>query len=444
VRPFDELERIEIIPAQREVGVGESLALEVEAFRADGTKVTPLSLPVDWHSDAPERASVDASGLLRGIARGWVNIQASVGELRAEAGFRVELKFKAFGNNGGGYVISTGGQIYTMYFDEVTENSDGLWMPEFNQIRINDDAHFISIGNNQNGGRCALTRDGRVYCWGQNVLGNLGVDFVTTVLESPTLLETELRFESLAMGQYSTCGLTGSGSIYCWGDLLISGNFEDRYPDFLVGQSYEPALIDAGRYERIMMTRNTLCAQEIKTNAWYCMGSGEYGTLGNGSLDDQDELVAIGEPRVFLKLASRNGTTVGEGICGIDAQFQVWCWGRASGSIPQPVSWTDEMVDIQPQGLGFCSVTPDRHIQCWGRLSPCAVGRRAWVPNSETAYYEVPQAPIEGLPPDWESLAGRCVLTEGGDIWCWGLSQSTGNPIRPLECEPSAQRVQTF
>lgn len=444
VLPLDALDRIEVVPDIREVGVGENLTLEVEAFRADGTKVTPLSLPVDWHSDAPERAAIDANGLLVGLKRGIVSIRASVGELWAEADFRVELKFATFGRDGADYAISTGGQIYWVGFNESIENSDGLWMPKFELIEVDDDVHFKAMTTSRGFSNCALSTDGRVYCWGENLLGNLGADFQTHRLESPTLLETQLRFESLAMGAHSTCGLTGNGSLYCWGDLLISGNYEDRGPDFIETHSYEPVLIDAGPFSRIFMTRNSLCAEETKTKRWRCMGSGEYGYLGNGSLDDQDELVAIGEPGVFLKVAANNGNAVSRGICGIDEQYHIWCWGGTLGNVPQRKSWSDEMVDIKPLGAGFCSATPERSIQCWGELSPCSVGRRAYVPNSEQTYYDVPQAAIENIPEDWVALADRCVLTEGGDIWCWGLPQSTGNSVRPLECEPSAQRVQTF
>src|SRR5690554_7228201 len=70
------------------------------------------------------------------------------------------------------------------------------------------------------------------------------------------------------MGAHSTCGLTGNGSLYCWGDLLISGNYEDRGPDFIETHSYEPVLIDAGPFSRIFMTRNSLCAEETKTKRW--------------------------------------------------------------------------------------------------------------------------------------------------------------------------------
>ncbi|AWV90360.1 Ig-like domain-containing protein [Bradymonas sediminis] len=444
VRPFDELERIEIIPAQREVGVGESLALEVEAYRADGTEIVNLNLPVDWHSDTPERATIDPNGLLSGIERGEVEVKATVGGLQARANFRVELKFKAFGDQGAHYAISTGGQIYWVKFNDSVENSDALWIPKFEQIEVDGDVHFKSMTTQDGSANCALSTDGRVYCWGQNTLGKLGADFQTPQLESPTLLETALRFESLAMGAHSTCGLSAEGSIYCWGDLLISGNYEERATNLLETHSYEPVLIDSGPFARIFMTRNALCAEETKTKRWHCMGSGEYGYLGNGSLDDQDELLAIGEPGIFLEIAAKNGAAVRDGICGIDEQLHIWCWGGGVGSVPQRKPWSDEMVDISPLGLGFCSATPERQIQCWGQLSPCTVGQRAWVPNSESQYYEVPQAAIQNIPEDWESLAGQCVLTEGGDIWCWGLSQSTGNPIRPLECEPSAQRVQTF
>jgi alpha-tubulin suppressor-like RCC1 family protein len=77
---------------------------------------------------------------------------------------------------------------------------------------------------------CALTADGRAFCWGLNDRGQLGA--TTTVIcgdttsqsavlaacsPTPIAVNTTLRFTALAAGFFHTCGLVAGGDVYCWG-----------------------------------------------------------------------------------------------------------------------------------------------------------------------------------------------------------------------------------
>jgi alpha-tubulin suppressor-like RCC1 family protein len=78
---------------------------------------------------------------------------------------------------------------------------------------------------------CALTAAGAAYCWGRNDFGQLG-NPVSAAVPAPTLVGTNVAFRSLSMGELYTCGVTGipnavigpsqsPGTIYCWGDNLF-------------------------------------------------------------------------------------------------------------------------------------------------------------------------------------------------------------------------------
>ncbi len=78
---------------------------------------------------------------------------------------------------------------------------------------------------------CALTAAGAAYCWGRNDFGQLG-NAVSAAVPTPTLVGTGVTFRSLSMGELYTCGVTGipnavigpsqsPGTIYCWGDNLF-------------------------------------------------------------------------------------------------------------------------------------------------------------------------------------------------------------------------------
>jgi alpha-tubulin suppressor-like RCC1 family protein len=83
--------------------------------------------------------------------------------------------------------------------------------------------HGVAVGDNH---ACALDASGAVFCWGLNDDGQAGARFgnvVTTPQCVPTdangnCVQTNLTFSALAAGSNHTCGLTKTGHVYCWGD----------------------------------------------------------------------------------------------------------------------------------------------------------------------------------------------------------------------------------
>lgn len=72
---------------------------------------------------------------------------------------------------------------------------------------------------------CALTANGRAYCWGQNVHGELG-DGTRENRSTPVPVAGGLSFRSIYAGGALTCGFTDDGTEYCWG-LNQSGQLGD-------------------------------------------------------------------------------------------------------------------------------------------------------------------------------------------------------------------------
>ena len=73
----------------------------------------------------------------------------------------------------------------------------------------------ITIGY---GHTCALTNEGKAYCWGWNNKGQLGNNS-TTSSSTPVAVQMPagVSFKSIAAGYYHTCALTNEGKAYCWG-----------------------------------------------------------------------------------------------------------------------------------------------------------------------------------------------------------------------------------
>jgi len=68
---------------------------------------------------------------------------------------------------------------------------------------------------------CALNSDSAAFCWGQNLAGELGSGTVGEGNPVPTAVAGGLRFVQLTGGWYHACGLTSTGAAYCWGSNVV-------------------------------------------------------------------------------------------------------------------------------------------------------------------------------------------------------------------------------
>jgi alpha-tubulin suppressor-like RCC1 family protein len=65
---------------------------------------------------------------------------------------------------------------------------------------------------------CGIATSGAAYCWGENNVGQLGDGTSGNSRLNPTAVSGSFTFTSLAIGSGHSCGLTGNGTLYCWGD----------------------------------------------------------------------------------------------------------------------------------------------------------------------------------------------------------------------------------
>ncbi|NNE72386.1 MAG: hypothetical protein HKN26_01860, partial [Acidimicrobiales bacterium] len=63
---------------------------------------------------------------------------------------------------------------------------------------------------------CAIDLAKRLWCWGRNSAGQLGVGDVTERL-SPTQVGTDTDWTSVTLSAFSTCGIRTTDDLYCWG-----------------------------------------------------------------------------------------------------------------------------------------------------------------------------------------------------------------------------------
>jgi alpha-tubulin suppressor-like RCC1 family protein len=364
--------------------------------------------------------------------------------------------------------------------------------------------HRIALGSLHD---CVVTPTGLVGCAGYNREGQLG-DGTTEDRRALRVVSELHDIESVAAGGAFTCALQRSGQVWCWGEN-VSGQVS--------GESLTPAtpqLVHGLRdIVEIAAGGDHACARDRDGAVW-CWGCGLNGQLGNGdrrapsrSVGEQsthewvDTLSARMPVRVSgmpaaTKLAAGSAGTCNAHTCAIDAAGRVWCWGEDRGgaigsrptaesnAVPGIVTGAPKARAIAAGAGHTCAVSSEGRVACWGnnadgqlgdgtrlsRTSPvyvnglekieaiaaggnhtCAVDHAGSVFCFGSNEYgqlgtgdreaELNPTRIAGLPPIQEIAAGccsTCARTTEGNVWCWGRNDE-GRYSRLASTDPTLQ-----
>lgn len=125
---------------------------------------------------------------------------------------------------------------------------------------------------------CALT-DTQAWCWGDNRHGQIGP---AGGAGSLTPVEVDLpggvRFVSISAGDFHSCATTPEGKVWCWGD--------NRYGQLGVADrasSPDPVPVSPELTFRSFSAGETLSCGVTTARAVYCVGDNSYGQIGDGT-----------------------------------------------------------------------------------------------------------------------------------------------------------------
>lgn len=150
-------------------------------------------------------------------------------------------------------------------------------------VRVVGGYRFSSLAAG-NSHACGLTGDGRAYCWGESLNGQLGTG-TTAPSSSPVPINGDLRWASLSLGGGHSCGLTSGGAAYCWGS-----NVRGQFGTGTTEDASSPKLIAGpGTYVAIAAGGSHTCGLTVAGTA-FCWGRGDYGQLGDGRIEIGDRL----------------------------------------------------------------------------------------------------------------------------------------------------------
>lgn len=249
---------------------------------------------------------------------------------------------------------------------------------------------------------CAVTREGRLFCWGDNSQGQLGDGTRTGGGPRAVLLREHVL--SVSAGGNHTCALTRSRRLYCFGD----GSFGQLGDDQQAG-SPVPRLVHRGQgleQGRVvaMDAGSTHTCAAVDDGRVLCWGSNMFGQLGDGTLQDRRVPVRVADP-ALTTLRADSVSTGARHTCLADRGGTAFCWGdNTFGQLGTGVAGVSPMPG---RVVGPHMGTPFRSVVA-GQEHTCGVNRSAvtlcWGSNvsgrsgAPPAVAIVPVASLAGWP----------------------------------------------
>lgn len=509
-----------IVPALDSIVQGDTVQFIAVGRTADGQE---FPIEVDWHSTDPVGVPIDSSGRAIAIRRVTAGISASAKGVVGNRIVRViptPAELRVFPEHAG--FVGSG----TYQLLAVVRDSFGRTLPgRVIRWTISDSAHLAPAGTGDSpqslvvvtsapgtfvataethgrrvadtitvgqvtfdsiwvrtGRACAVTTDGRPFCWGSGIANRLGSGMQVDAL-FPQAVSGGYRFASMAMDDVVGCGLTPVGDAFCWG---ADTGYAVAYP-FPVDSI--PRGTGPGHHWRTLYTAglggygSTLCGLEQTTA--YCWGQNGLGQLGVGDLGIRSTPTPVSGGLAFASLAlgryAACGVTVAgklycwgvpaflgpdpvpygrcglglaclpvplqdsvtfatvvaesESFCALDSNQRPWCWGYQAGYGPPTQTVALQLLQVSTGDTHSCGLLPNHAAVCWGDNSMGALGEGTRTSSP------VPVPVASGL--TFRQIAvgenSTCAITLSGTAYCWGQNDAgqVGDGTRIMRLVPT-------
>jgi len=302
-------------------------------------------------------------------------------------------------------------------------NLTGATSASFNVLSVTNGL-FSSVSTGGNG-TCGLSTTGQAYCWGDNSFGQLG-NGSNSGSTIPVRVSGGLTFRSVSNGSLDlfACGLTTSGSAWCWG-LNEYGELGNGTSGSNHNSSVPVAVVGGLTFTSLSAGPGGHACGVAVGGAAYCWGYNSSGQLGTGSLVTSSSPVPVSGGLSFASLsAGQNWQT-----CGVAIGGAAYCWGNngsgrlgngstTNSNTPVPVSGGLIFANVSTGFNSTCGLTVTGAAYCWGDNTYGELG------TGSTTNSNVPVAVSGGLKFGSVSVgdAFACGIATGGTAYCWGYN----------------------
>ncbi len=304
---------------------------------------------------------------------------------------------------------------------------------------------------------CAVKTDGTVWCWGLADSGQLGDGTLgdanavrlhpVQVIQGAGMLT---GVKAVAAGWFTTCALKTDGTVWCWGQNDLGQLGINTGGDDTDANSLEPVqVLQGGGFltgvKAIAGGGRHFCALKTDGTVW-CWGYDGFAQLGDGTIGTGRYQTRLTPVQVILGSGKMTGViaiaTGGEHTCALRSGGTVWCWGDDfTGALGDGTRGNANHIRLQPvqvvQGSGklayataiaagaghTCARKSNGTVWCWGWDAHGELGDGTRGSN----YLRLKPVQVvqgSGKMTGVASIATRdistCAVKTAGGVWCWG------------------------
>ncbi|MEO6527761.1 MAG: hypothetical protein ABIP93_14155 [Gemmatimonadaceae bacterium] len=301
---------------------------------------------------------------------------------------------------------------------------------------------------------CGIRVDGQLYCWGSNGSGQLGViqargecSRVRSRCEaSPRAVAPAERFAQVSVGDRHSCAVTIDGEIRCWGENI-------QYQTAVEAETYvlvPTPVLPGARMIQVAAGSSHSCAVRAG-GVVYCWGEGRLGALGRGDTSSSVIPRPIQSDQRFTQVSAGRWRS-----CAVAVDGALWCWGSEWESsqantdffherlLPHRIEGAPMLRSVSVASSSICGVAVDDTVLCWESNSFGQLGIGSQVGTATPTRVATSE-------PMWLVSAGiiqSCGLARDGRAFCWGNATfgqlgipRTGELCGSLECRRAPSPV---
>ncbi len=268
------------------------------------------------------------------------------------------------------------------------------------------------------------------------------------------------RYSGIASGEYSTCALSTTGQVDCWGENWYGQLGDGTYDRSLRPKSLDTTGVLAGKtVKKIASGRYHACAL-VEGGGLYCWGSNGYGQLGDGTTSDSPSPKAVDVSGALAGKTIKDVTAYYDTTCVVASDNMAYCWGynnlgqlgdgTANNSTTPVAVGLGEMAGLTIKNITLglfhaCAIASDDQMYCWGNNGNGQQGNGTLVQNTYPTkvgggVFDTQKISSVGL-----GYYHTCAVTDAGKLYCWGNNKegklgvgSTTQYLSPVEVDMAA------